>query len=132
MSEFVSTAQLRAARAMLGWTTQRLAVAAQVHRQSIGDIEKGRVQPQKGSKARLPTPGRSLRRTAKTRSLKHAISPCGSMKAARSATVREAIGVKSEMKCAGCGAMMPKAKPLNLKAAVAIMRNGLDRAFCRA
>jgi DNA-binding XRE family transcriptional regulator len=49
----VTIAQLRGGRAMLGWTTQRLAVAARVHRQSIGDIEKGRVQPQKGRMARL-------------------------------------------------------------------------------
>jgi len=53
MSEFVSTAQLRAARAMLGWTRQRLAVAGRVHRQSIGDIEAGRVEPQRGTEQRL-------------------------------------------------------------------------------
>jgi len=49
----VTSAQLRGARAMLGWTRQRLAVAAQVHRQSIGDIEMGRVQPQRGTMQRL-------------------------------------------------------------------------------
>ena len=49
----VAIAQLRAARAMLGWTRRRLAVAARVHRQSIGDIETGRVEPQRGTKQRL-------------------------------------------------------------------------------
>ncbi len=49
----VSIAQLRAARAMLGWTRQRLAVTSRVHRQTIGDIEKGRTQAQKGTMARL-------------------------------------------------------------------------------
>ncbi|MFY9657098.1 MAG: helix-turn-helix transcriptional regulator [Methylocystis sp.] len=49
----VSIAQLRAARAMLGWTRRRLAAAARVHRQSIGDIEAGRVEPQRGTEQRL-------------------------------------------------------------------------------
>jgi DNA-binding XRE family transcriptional regulator len=51
----VTIAQLRGARAMLGWTRQRLALAARVHRQTIGDIEKGRTQAQKGTAARLIT-----------------------------------------------------------------------------
>jgi len=49
----VSIAQLRAARAMLGWTRRRLSGAARVHRQSIGDIEAGRVEPQRGTQQRL-------------------------------------------------------------------------------
>jgi DNA-binding XRE family transcriptional regulator len=49
----VTVPQLRAARSMLGWTRSRLALAAGVHRQSIGDIELGRVAPQGGTKQRL-------------------------------------------------------------------------------
>jgi DNA-binding XRE family transcriptional regulator len=49
----VTVAQLRAGRAFLDWTTQRLAKAAQVHRETIGKIEGGRAVAQKATMARL-------------------------------------------------------------------------------
>lgn len=49
----VSASQLRAGRALLGSQMRTLAAAARVHRQSIGDIERGRVQSQNGTMARL-------------------------------------------------------------------------------
>jgi transcriptional regulator with XRE-family HTH domain len=50
----VTLAQLRAGRALLNWTTERLASASCVHRETIGKIESGRVYaPQKATLARL-------------------------------------------------------------------------------
>ena len=50
----VTIAQLRAGRAALDWTTQRLASASRVHRETIGRIESGRVfSPQNATLARL-------------------------------------------------------------------------------
>jgi transcriptional regulator with XRE-family HTH domain len=50
----ITVAQLRAGRALLDWTTTRLASASRVHRETIGRIESGRVfAPQKATLARL-------------------------------------------------------------------------------
>jgi predicted transcriptional regulator len=50
----VTIAQLRAGRALLDWTTTRLASASRVHRETIGRLESGRVfAPQKATLARL-------------------------------------------------------------------------------
>lgn len=51
----VTIAQLRAGRALLDWTTTRLASVSQVHRETIGRIESGCVRPQNGTKERLVT-----------------------------------------------------------------------------
>jgi DNA-binding XRE family transcriptional regulator len=42
----ISTAQLRGARAMLGWTSGELAQRSKIHRRTIRKIERGETQPQ--------------------------------------------------------------------------------------
>ena len=42
----ISRAQLRGARAMLGWTSGELARRSKVHRRTIRKVEKGEAQPQ--------------------------------------------------------------------------------------
>lgn len=49
----VTSAQLRGARAMLGWTTARLGTASKIHRRTVADIERGRTQPQEATATRL-------------------------------------------------------------------------------
>jgi predicted transcriptional regulator len=50
----VTPVQLRAGRAILGWTRERLSAHSGVHRETIGKIEAGRgYAPQKATIARL-------------------------------------------------------------------------------
>jgi len=43
----ISTAQLRGARAMLGWTSGELAMRCHIHRWTIRKLEKGEARPQR-------------------------------------------------------------------------------------
>lgn len=52
-SSSVSRAQLRGARAMLGLSADRLAEKAKVHRRTIRAIERGDVEPQRGTAERI-------------------------------------------------------------------------------
>ena len=49
----ISTAQLRGARAMLGWNSGELARRSQIHRRTIRKIEKGEARPQRMTLARI-------------------------------------------------------------------------------
>ena len=49
----ISTAQLRGARAMLGWTSRELARRSRIHRRTIRKIERGEAQPQRKTVAAI-------------------------------------------------------------------------------
>jgi transcriptional regulator with XRE-family HTH domain len=49
----VSVAQLRAARALLGWTADDLGRRARVHRHTVGKLESNKATPQRGTLARI-------------------------------------------------------------------------------
>jgi len=49
----VSLAQLRAARAMLAWTSDELARHARVHRHTVRKLECGKAGPQRGTLLRI-------------------------------------------------------------------------------
>ena len=49
----ISTAQLRGARAMLGWTSAELARHCQIHRRTIRKLEKGEARPQRKTLAHI-------------------------------------------------------------------------------
>ena len=49
----ISRAQLRGARAMLGWTSDDLARRSKIHRRTIRKIEKGEADPQRLTLARI-------------------------------------------------------------------------------
>ncbi len=49
----ITRAQVRGARSMLGWTAERLAKAAHVHRRIIRKVELGQVDPQKETARRI-------------------------------------------------------------------------------
>ena len=49
----VSLAQLRAARAMLAWTSDDLARHARVHRRTVRKLECGKATPQRGTLSRI-------------------------------------------------------------------------------
>jgi predicted transcriptional regulator len=49
----LTMAQLRGARAMLGWTSGDLARRSQIHRRTIRKLEKGEVNPQAGTIRRI-------------------------------------------------------------------------------
>jgi len=49
----ITRAQLRGARAMLGWTSADLAQRSKIHRRTIRKIEKGEADPQRQTVARI-------------------------------------------------------------------------------
>ena len=49
----VSLAQLRAARAMLGWTADDLGQRSGVHRHTVRKLELGKAAPQRGTVSRI-------------------------------------------------------------------------------
>jgi transcriptional regulator with XRE-family HTH domain len=49
----ISTAQLRGARAMLGWTFNELTRRSKIHRRTIRKLEKGEAKPQRQTLARI-------------------------------------------------------------------------------
>lgn len=49
----VSLAQLRAARALLAWTSEGLASRARVHRHTARKLERGKATPQRGTLTRI-------------------------------------------------------------------------------
>ena len=49
----ISTAQLRGARPMLGWTSGELAKRSHIHRRTTRKLEKGEAKPQRETLARI-------------------------------------------------------------------------------
>ena len=49
----VTAAQLRGARAMLGWTSGDLALRSRVHRRTVRKLERGEATPQRATIARI-------------------------------------------------------------------------------
>ena len=49
----ISLAQLRAARAMLAWTSADLGRRARVHRHTVRKLECGKASPQRGTLSRI-------------------------------------------------------------------------------
>jgi transcriptional regulator with XRE-family HTH domain len=49
----LTRAQLRGARAMLGWTSEDLAKQSKIHRRTIRKLEKGEANPQAGTLRRI-------------------------------------------------------------------------------